>query len=83
MSGYGVNTFAVKMPNKRAQGKAQVNSWVPEELKARLAALARLRGIPLSQLVEEILIAEADQVAEEPAKPATSKNHEKSHHRKN
>lgn len=42
-------------PNQRSDDKVNVNAWVPRELKERFQALARARGITLSQLLTELV----------------------------
>lgn len=48
-------------PNKRSDDKVNVNAWVPRELKARFEAIARARGITVSQLLTELVEQQVDE----------------------
>ena len=43
------------MPNSRKEGKKNVSAWIDEEDKAALQIAARERGIPLSDLLDELI----------------------------
>jgi predicted transcriptional regulator len=43
------------MANQRDSTKRGVGAWIPEPLKRRLQEIAKERGVPLSELVEEAL----------------------------
>jgi post-segregation antitoxin (ccd killing protein) len=49
------------MANQRDQNKRGVGAWIPAQLKGRLEAIAKDRGVPLSELVEEALAEMVDQ----------------------
>jgi molybdate-binding protein len=43
------------MPNSRKEGKKNISAWIDEGDKAALQIVARERGIPLSDLLDELI----------------------------
>ncbi len=42
-------------PNRRSENKANVNAWITRDLKAQFEAIAKSRGVTLSQLLTELV----------------------------
>ncbi|MBC8244670.1 MAG: hypothetical protein H8E20_09775 [Verrucomicrobia bacterium] len=43
------------MPNARKVGKKNVSAWIDEDDKDVLQAAARERGVPLSEMLDELI----------------------------
>jgi hypothetical protein len=43
------------MPNVRKEGKKSISAWIYEDDKAALQKFARERGVPLSDLLDELI----------------------------
>ena len=50
------------MPNVRKEGKKRISAWIYEDDKAALQKFAKERGIPLSDLLDELIKEKLDRL---------------------
>ena len=50
------------MPNVREEGKKSISAWIYEDDKAALQKFAKERGIPLSDLLDELIKEKLDRL---------------------
>ena len=50
------------MPNVRKEGKKSISAWIYEDDKAALQRFAKERGIPLSDLLDELIKEKLDRL---------------------
>jgi|TARA_B100001250_G_scaffold338858_1_gene306032 hypothetical protein len=50
------------MPNVRKEGKKSISAWIYEDDKAALQKFAKERGIPLSDLLDELIKEKLDRL---------------------
>ena len=50
------------MPNVRKEGKKSISSWIYEDDKDSLRKFAKERGIPLSDLLDELIKEKLDRL---------------------
>lgn len=50
------------MPNSRKEGKKNVSAWIDQDNKVALLKAAKARGIPLSNLLDELISEKLDQL---------------------
>ena len=50
------------MPNVRKEGKKSISAWIYEDDKASLRKFAKERGIPLSDLLDELIKEKLDRL---------------------
>ena len=50
------------MPNVRKEGKKSISAWIYEDDKAALQEFAKERGIPLSDLLDELIKEKLDRL---------------------
>jgi|TARA_B110000495_G_C22738812_1_gene433284 hypothetical protein len=50
------------MPNVRKEGKKSISAWIYEDDKAALQKFARERGVPLSDLLDELIKEKLDRL---------------------
>lgn len=50
------------MPNVRKEGKKSISAWIYEDDKSALQKFAKERGIPLSDLLDELIKEKLDRL---------------------